>query len=69
MYSELISDITFKLLECNIMNIYTLNEKVVVGLGGIEKDCVEFKSMGMLIKGDTHTTWYPYFSIYKIEVY
>ena len=69
MYSEFVSDMTFNLLECNIMNIYALNEKVVIGLGGIDKDCVEFKSMGISIKSDTHIIWYPYSSISKIEVY
>ena len=69
MYSEFISDMTFNLLECKIMNIYVLHEKIVIGLGGIEKDCVEFKSMGISIKSETHITWYPYSSIDKIEVY
>ena len=69
MYSELISDMTFNLLECNIMNIYTLDKKIVIGLWGMEKDCIEFKSMGIVIKSDTHTVWYPYSSIDKIEVY
>lgn len=69
MYNEVISDMSFNLLECDIMNIYTLNEKIVIGLGGIKKDCIEFKSMGIMIKSDTHITWYPYSSISKIEVY
>ena len=69
MYDDFISEMTFNLLECNIMNIYTSDEKVVIGLGGVNKDCVEFKSIGVAIKIDTHITWYPYASIQKIEVY
>ena len=69
MYSEFISDMSFNLLECKIMNIHTIDEKIVIGLGGIDKGDIEFKSLGIVIKNETHSTWYPYSSIKKIEVY
>ena len=69
MYSDFASNMAFNLLECKIMNIYTFDKKIVIGIGVINKDCIEFESMGILVKGDTHLTWYPYSSIKKIEVY
>lgn len=69
MYSELINDLTIELYSCKILNIYTSDKKIIIGVGGIPKENVEFNSFGIIIKEAGRNVWYSYNDIKKIEVY
>lgn len=70
MYTELINDLMLELLTCKIMNIYTSdNVKISIGISGIPKDQIEFKSFGIVVNETGRKVWYFYSNIHKIEVY
>lgn len=70
MYTELINSLMIELLTCNIMNIYTSDDvKITIGISGISKDQIEFKSFGIVINEPGKKVWYSYSNIHKIEVY
>lgn len=69
MYSEIINDLTVVLFSCRILNIYTSDEKIIIGIGGIPKENVEFNAFGIIIKDVGKTIWYSFNDIKKIEVY
>ena len=69
MNEDVINDLMTALITCQILNIYTSDEKIIIGAGGISPENIEFNSFGVIIKNINKSTWYSFNDIKKIEVY
>ena len=69
MNEDVINDLMTALITCQILNIYTSDEKIIIGVGGIPPENIEFNSFGVIIKDINKKTWYSFNHIKKIEVY
>lgn len=69
MNEDVINDLMVALIDCKIVNIYTSDEKVIIGIGGTPPENVEFNSFGVIIKDINKDIWYSFNDIRKIEVY
>lgn len=69
MYSDIVNDLTVALFSCRILNIYTSDEKLIIGIGGVPKEDVEFNAFGIVIQYVGKKVWYSFDDIKKIEVY
>ncbi|MBR3208749.1 MAG: hypothetical protein IKF82_00615 [Bacilli bacterium] len=69
MYSEFQENLMYALLSYKIINIYTIDEKIVIGDAGVSKDDVVIRPFGFYIKSFNAAKWYSFLHIKKIEVY
>ena len=69
MHANIVNDLTIALFSCRILNIYTSDEKIIIGAGGMPKENIEFNSFGVVVKDIGREKWYSFYDIKKIEVY
>lgn len=59
-----------QLLNSNIMKItMSNNESFSIGLGGFDKNHIDFRPEGFVVHKDTSHKWYSYAQIVSIEVF
>ena len=70
MYKEFQNNMMATVLTHHIINIYMVSgEKIVIGVGGHDKNKVRFNSFGFYVQTISASFWYSYAHIVKIEVY
>ena len=69
MNQEIINDLSIEIFSRKIVIIYTSDEKIIIGIGGISKENIEFNSFGIVVKKTGKDIWYSFNDIKKIEVY
>lgn len=70
MYKDFRNNLMIAVLSYMIINIHMVDgEKIVIGDGGISKECISFRPFGFYVKGQNLARWYNYANILKIEVF